>query len=217
MNHTSPYQHLAGRFLVIDGPDGAGKTTQQALLARSLREEGLDVSTLRDPGGTAIGDRIRKILLDPEATEMSVACETLLYMASRAQLAHELIRPALSAGACVLMDRFISSTIAYQGAGGEDVEEILTAGRIAVGDLWPDLTLLLDLPSREGLDRSAKRGRLDRMESKTLAFHERVRKGFLDQAQQDPEHFLVIDASSDPQSVHASICDHLAQWRSRTG
>jgi dTMP kinase len=209
------YQHLAGTFLVIDGPDGAGKTTQQDLLAQTLRSAHLDVRVLRDPGSTAIGDRIRRILLDPQHEEMAVACETLLYMASRAQLAQQLIRPALAQGACVLCDRFISSTIAYQGAGGADIGQILQAGKVAVGDLWPDLTLLLDLPSDAGLSRSRKRGELDRMESKTIQFHQRVRQIFLDQAQADPEHFRIIDASTDVQCVHQSLCRELAQWRPR--
>ncbi len=207
------YQHLAGTFLVIDGPDGAGKTTQQNLLAQTLQSAHLDVRVLRDPGSTAIGDRIRDILLDPRHGEMAVACETLLYMASRAQLAQELIRPALAQGACVLCDRFISSTLAYQGAGGADIQQILQAGKVAVGDLWPDLTLLLDLPSDAGLSRSRKRGQLDRMESKRLEFHQRVRRIFLDQAQTDPEHFRVIDASADVQCVHESLCSELAKWR----
>jgi dTMP kinase len=131
---------LAGRFVVIDGPDGAGKSTQLKLLAEHLRAAGLAVCEVRDPGGTAIGDRIRAILLDRAHGEMAVACELMLYMASRAQLAAEVIRPALSGGQCVLGDRYISSTIAYQGAGGMDAESVRQAGRIAVGATWPDPT-----------------------------------------------------------------------------
>jgi dTMP kinase len=134
-------------------------------------------------------------------------------MASRAQLAQEIIGPAIRAGACVVSDRFISSTIAYQGAGGQDTGEILTAGRIAVGGLWPDLTLILDLPAEQGLRRSRKRGDLDRMESKTLAFHQRVREIFLDQARRDPSRFGVLDASASPQQVHQSILDQVRDWR----
>ena len=128
---------LVGKFIVIDGPDGAGKTTQAMLLAEHLRAGGLEVRLVRDPGGTAIGDRIRQILLDRTHGEMAVECELMLYMASRAQLAAEIIRPALAAGQCVLSDRYISSTIAYQGAGGANPEAIRQAGRIAVGQTWP--------------------------------------------------------------------------------
>jgi dTMP kinase len=209
----TPYRHLAGKFLVIDGPDGAGKTTQQALLAEALARAGLKVRMVRDPGGTEIGNRIREILLDPAHENMAVACETLLYMASRAQLADEIIGPAIRDGACVLSDRFISSTIAYQGAGGQDTGEILAAGRIAVGALWPDLTLILDLPAEQGLGRSRKRGDLDRMESKTVAFHQRVRRIFLDQARQDPGRFRVIDASASPEEVHQVILGQIDDWR----
>ncbi len=129
---------LAGRFLVIDGPDGAGKSTQAGLLAEHLRAGGAAVRLVRDPGGTAIGDRIRQVLLDRAHGEMAVECELMLYMDSRAQLAAEVIRPALAGGMCVLSDRYISSTIAYQGAGGMDPDAIRQAAKIAVGPAWPD-------------------------------------------------------------------------------
>ncbi|MFP4141407.1 MAG: dTMP kinase, partial [Phycisphaerae bacterium] len=189
---------LAGRFLVIDGPDGAGKSTQTALLADALGKGGLTVRQVRDPGGTAIGDRIREILLDPSCDEMAVRTELMLYMASRAQLVAEIVRPALQAGECVLSDRYISSTIAYQGAGGADVDEVRTVGDIAVGSLWPDLTIILDLPSDEGLTRAAKRSDPDRMEAKAREFHRRVRELFLAQAKQDPARCVVVDASGEP-------------------
>ncbi|MFP4216790.1 MAG: dTMP kinase, partial [Phycisphaerae bacterium] len=189
---------LAGRFLVIDGPDGAGKSTQTALLADALGKGELTVRQVRDPGGTAIGDRIREILLDPSCDEMAVRTELMLYMASRAQLVAEIVRPALQAGECVLSDRYISSTIAYQGAGGADVDEVRTVGDVAVGSLWPDLTIILDLPSDEGLTRAAKRSDPDRMEAKAREFHRRVRELFLAQAKQDPARCVVVDASGEP-------------------
>ncbi len=201
---------LAGRFLVVDGPDGAGKSTQTALLADALRETGLPVRQVRDPGGTAIGDRIREILLDPSCDEMAVRTELMLYMASRAQLVAEIVRPALQAGECVLSDRYISSTIAYQGAGGADVHEVRTVGDIAVGSLWPDLTIILDLPSDEGLARAAKRSDPDRMEAKAREFHRRVRERFLAQAKQDPGRCVVVDASGEPQQVHQRVLEALA-------
>lgn len=207
----TPYRHLAGKFLVIDGPDGAGKTTQQALLAEALSDAGLEVRAVRDPGGTEIGDRIRNILLDPLHAEMGVACETLLYMASRAQLACQVIGPAIGAGACVISDRFISSTIAYQGAGGADVDEVRAVGDIAVGGLWPDLTLILDLPSDEGLARAAKRSDPDRMEAKAREFHQRVRELFLAQARQDPARCVVVDASGEKTTVHQRVLDAITE------
>ncbi len=203
---------LAGRFLVIDGPDGAGKSTQTALLADALGKGGLTVRQVRDPGGTAIGDRIREILLDPSCDEMAVRTELMLYMASRAQLVAEIVRPALQAGECVLSDRYISSTIAYQGAGGADVDEVRTVGDIAVGSLWPDLTIILDLPSDEGLTRAAKRSDPDRMEAKAREFHRRVRELFLAQAKQDPARCVVVDASGEPADVHQRVVETVRRF-----
>jgi len=203
---------LAGRFLVIDGPDGAGKSTQVAMLAGVLRAEGVAVRTVQDPGGTRIGGRIREILLDREHGEMGVECELMLYMASRAQLAHEVIRPALAAGQCVLGDRYISSTIAYQGAGGVEAEAVRQAGRIAVGETWPAMTLVLDLPSEEGLARAGKAAGHDRMEAKGIAFHRKVRERFLLQAQEDPGHYVVVDATGTPQDVHRRVRQAVEDW-----
>jgi len=204
---------LAGTFIVLDGPDGAGKSTQLELLAERLTAAGLDVTCVRDPGGTAVGDRIRHILLDRDHESMSVACEMLLYMASRAQLAAEHIRPALDAGRCVLCDRFISSTVAYQGTGGADVETILRVGHAAVGQTWPDLTVILDLEAEAGLDRLNRLNRSpDRIEAKSLDFHRRVRELFLAQAADDPERFAVVDAAGDVETIHEHVCRALAEW-----
>lgn len=206
---------LAGRFVVVDGPDGAGKSTQAAMLAERLRAGGCDVRLVRDPGGTAIGDRIRQVLLDRAHGEMCVACELMLYMASRAQLAEEVIRPALSAGQCVLSDRYISSTVAYQGAGGADTAAVLAAAKIAVGTTWPDLTIVLDLPSELGLSRAGQATGHDRMEAKGLAFHERVRESFLDQARRDPDRFAVVDAAGTPDEVQARLREAIKKWVAR--
>ena len=137
---------LAGRFLVFDGPDGSGKSTQFSRFAAGCRSAGLTVCEVREPGGTDIGEQIRQILLDPDNHDMSLRCEMMLYMASRAQLIEQTIRPALADGQIVLADRFISSTLAYQGtAGGMSPEEILAVGRVAVGSIWPDLTVVFDV------------------------------------------------------------------------
>ncbi|MGC9454834.1 MAG: dTMP kinase [Phycisphaerae bacterium] len=207
-------KNLAGKFIVIDGPDGAGKTTQQKLLAQWLRDAGMRVVETQDPGGTAIGDNIRRILLDGKHSEMAVATELMLYMASRAQLAEEVIRPALARGDCVLCDRWVSATIAYQGAGGADAGQIQTVAAVAVGELAkPDLTLLLDLPAETGLQRKGKDAAPDRMEAKDIEFHRRVRELFLAQAEQYPQRFAVIDASANSEEVRQRLISAVEHGR----
>ncbi len=207
---------LAGKFLVIDGPDGAGKTTQRKLLSRWLREAGVRVVETQDPGGTAIGAEIRRILLDNRHTGMAVATELLLYMASRAQLAEEIIRPALARGECVLCDRWVSATFAYQGAGGIEPEQVMRLAEIAIGDLArPDLTLLLDLPAEEGLARKNADAAPDRMEAKDVEFHRRVRKLFAGQAKQEPDRFAVIDASAETEQVRRQLLGAVERWCSQ--
>jgi len=196
---------LGGKFIVIDGPDGAGKSTQLKLLGEFLGGRGVEILQTRDPGGTPIGDKIRAILLDNSHGEMSVACETMLYMASRAQLAAEVIRPAMQRGACVLCDRYISATIAYQGAGGADVEAIRSAGRLAVGGLWPNLTVVLDIDAEQGLRRVGQPAGHDRMEAKGLKFHRKVREMFLRQAKDAPESFAVVDAAGAVEQVQQKL------------
>ncbi len=201
---------LAGKFIVIDGPDGAGKSTQIKLLAEHLMGQGVDLCLARDPGGTAIGEKIRHILLDNTHDAMSVQCELMLYMASRSQLVHEIIRPALAAGQCVLCDRFISATIAYQGAGGASLADIRAVGNVAVGGLWPNLTVILDLPSHVGLGRL---GGKDRMEAREAAFHEKVRQMFLKQAADEPARFAVVDGSGAVDEVQSRLRATIESWR----
>jgi len=215
---------LAGKFLVLDGPDGAGKGTQIRLLTERLAREGAAIVHAKDPGGTSIGERIRHILLDYDLHQMDIRCETLLFMASRAQLVHEVIEPALRDGKLVLCDRFISATCAYQGAGGYPIEQILELGRHAVGTTWPDLTIILDVPVREGFRRTgrkrAPRRRADQpnlfadadtdaMEARPIRFHERVRKIFRQLPELYPKPVTIVDASAGPQQVHERVWEVL--------
>ena len=197
---------LAGRFLVFDGPDGSGKSTQLSRFAEHCGSHGIEPELVREPGGTPIGEAIRGVLLDPRYAEMELRCEMLLYMASRSQLMTERIRPALEARRFVLADRFISSTLAYQGtAGGLDPEEILAVGRVATGGCWPDLVVIFDVDEETAAGRLP--ADLDRMEAKGAAFHRRVRQGYLAQAERDPDRHLVIDATQTEDEVFVALVE----------
>lgn len=205
---TSWLPRLRGRFIVFDGPDGSGKSTQFARLAALAAEGGVPVTEVREPGGTAIGEQVRRLLLDPENTDMVVRCEMLLYMASRAQLIEQRIRPALDRNELVLADRFISSTLAYQGtAGGLGRSEIITVGEVATGGCLPDLVVVFDVD--EATAASRLNPLLDRMEQKGAEFHRRVRAGFLQQARDDPDHYEVIDARADVDRVTVAMFEAL--------
>jgi len=165
-------------LIVLEGPEGAGKSTQLRLLTEWLEARGREVVAVREPGGTVLGDEIRRILLDP-GSDIVASAEALLFMASRAQLVERVLRPALDKGSIVVIDRFFLSTYAYQGAGrGIRDTELVTANRMATGGLKPDLTVLLDLSAEEGLSRVARRGAHDRIEQATSAFHARVAAEF---------------------------------------
>jgi dTMP kinase len=167
-----------GMLIVFEGPEGAGKSTQLRLLADWLGQRGHDVVAVREPGGTIVGDEIRRVLLDP-ASDIVPRAEALLFMASRAQLVEREIRPALAGGSIVLVDRFFLSTYAYQGDGrGLPEPDLRAANSMATSGLIPDRTLLLTLPAEEGLRRAVRRGERDRMERAELAFHERVANAF---------------------------------------
>ena len=207
---TDLAEKLAGKFIVLDGPDGSGKTTQLGLLRDHLVALGARVEAVHDPGATAVGERIRQILLDRDNAHMSPTCEMLLFMASRAQLVAERVRPALADGRVVLCDRFISATIAYQGAAGVSPSAVREVAKIAVEDVQPDLTIILDLPAEAGLARLA--GSPDRMESKDLAFHRKVRELFLAHAAGGPPRFAVVDAAGEVGQIAAGIRELLEGW-----
>jgi dTMP kinase len=191
-------------FLSLDGLDGTGKSTQCRLLADWLRGRGHVVCTCVDPGGTAVGAEIRGLVLG-HRHELAVMCEALLFMASRAQLLAEVIRPALDRGEVVLSDRYLLANVVYQGhAGGLDPKQLWEVGRLTTGGLEPDLTIVLDLPPETA---QARRGRApDRMESRGAEFHARVREGFLVEARRRPDRIRVVDASGAVEGVHQLIC-----------
>lgn len=205
---------LAGRFVVFEGPDGSGKTTQFRRFLRACQGAGVTVCEVREPGGTAVGEKIRDILLDHAHREMSLACEMLLYMASRAQLVEQRIRPALARGELVVADRFVASTVAYQGtAGGMPIRDITDVARVALQGCNPDLVVVFDVDEATALKRMSPL--LDRMEAKGSAFHKRVRQGYLDQIAQDPHHYRRIDASLSEEEVWTSLLAVLRQALAR--
>lgn len=223
---------LAGKFVVFDGPDGCGKGTQLKLVGTALSQAGLAVTFGKDPGGTPIGERIRALVLGNDLLKMDVRCETLLFMASRAQLVGEVVEPAMKAGHVVLCDRFISSTCAYQGAQGYDIANILPLGRLAVGQTWPELTVILDLPPEEGFRRTGRKAhhagqnrkksdsgqglllgdiQPDAMEGRPLAYHRKVRQGFLNLPTDYPGKVEIIDAMGTPEEVHQRVMEMLGR------
>jgi dTMP kinase len=192
-----------GLFLTLDGLDGTGKSTQCRLLADWLRSQGQTVVTCADPGGTAVGDMLREVLLH-RRQQMAPACEMFLFMASRAQLVAEVIRPALEAGQVVVCDRFLLANVVYQGyAGGLDPDEVWRVGRLSTGGLEPDLTLLLDLSPEQA--KARRTGPTDRIEGRGPVYHARVRQGFLAEAERRPECIRVINADRPPLAVQESI------------
>ncbi len=210
-------QRLRGRFVVFEGPDGSGKTTQFKRLAALVRSAAIPCVEVREPGGTPVGERVREILLDHAHHDMSLVCEMLLYMASRAQLVEQVIRPAQRSGHLVLADRFVSSTIAYQGAAGGIPEvDIADAARIATAGLVPDLIIIFDVDAETASRRLSPL--LDRMEAKGAEFHRRVRESYLEQASRDPGRHLVIDATKSEEVVWRAVNDALvARWADTAG
>jgi dTMP kinase len=204
---TRPVRPAArGRFITIEGPEGAGKTTQAARLEATLRDRGIVVLGTREPGGTTLGERIRELLLAPSATPIDPLADALLFNAARRQLVEEVIEPSLVAGTTVICARFADSTRAYQGyGGGLPIAELEALAEIATGGLQPDLTLLLDLPVEIGLGRKAPDDRTRFETSFDVAFHRRVRNGFLAMAVAEPGRFVVVDATAPKDAVAERI------------
>ncbi|ATB63974.1 dTMP kinase [Pseudomonas mosselii] len=197
---------MSGLFITLEGPEGAGKSTNREYLAARLREQGVDVVMTREPGGTPLAERIRELLLAPSEERMAVDTELLLMFAARAQHLAEVIRPALARGAVVLCDRFTDATYAYQGGGrGLPVERIAILEAFVQGELRPDLTLVFDLPVEVGLARAAARGRLDRFEQEGQAFFEAVRQAYLQRAGQQPQRYRLLDAAQPLSAVQQAI------------
>jgi dTMP kinase len=195
---------MKGIFITFEGPEGSGKSTQSKLLYRYLKEKGFNVVYLREPGGTKISEKIRKILLDSKNESITSTCEMLLYMAARAQVVSEVIRPALTKGKIVICDRFLDSTLVYQGFGlGVDIKIISNIGNIVTAGIKPDLTILLDLPAQKGLKVC---GRIkDRIEKRSLCYHLSVRKGYLKLASGEPKRIKVIKVDKDKHKTQEKI------------
>ncbi|MCQ4347861.1 dTMP kinase [Pseudomonas stutzeri] len=197
---------MSGLFITLEGPEGAGKSTNRDYLAERLRAAGCDVLLTREPGGTPLAERIRELLLAPSDEPMAADTELLLVFAARAQHLAQVIRPALAAGRVVLCDRFTDATYAYQGGGrGLPLERIAQLESFVQGELRPDLTLVFDLPVEIGLARAAARGRLDRFEQEAQAFFEAVRQTYLARARLAPQRYRLLDAAQPLAAVQGQL------------
>ena len=213
MSKENLKNRFSGKFIVLDGPDGCGKTTQVKLLVDWMIRQGVDVVSFREPGATAIGEKIRRILLNPEHIAMTTAAEVMLYMAARVQLWNEKIAPALAENKCVVVDRWLSSTCAYQGyAGGFGIDKVIKIAADCLERPWPDLTIILDVDLKTASGRLKKQ--LDRMEQKGGDYHQKVRDGFLelarlriDSTSSLPRNFAVVDAAGQIETVHKKVIE----------
>ncbi len=194
---------MKGKFITFEGSEGCGKSTQSKLLYKYLKAKGYKAIYLREPGGTKISEKIRKVLLDPE-NHITPVCETLLYMAARAQVVDELIKPALSKGRIVICDRFLDSTLAYQGCGlGINIDFIKTLGNFVTCGVKPDLTILLDLAIKKGLKH--RESREDRIEKRSYLYHLRVRRGYLKLASLEPKRIKIVKVDKDKNKTQLTI------------
>jgi dTMP kinase len=204
--HTGTYSPT-GMFVCFEGGEGAGKSTQARILRQRLEDEGHVVVLTREPGDTPVGAEIRRIVLDPATGELADRTEALLYAADKAEHVHAVVLPALERGDVVLTDRYVDSTLAYQGAGRAlDTQELEQVARWATGDLRPHLTVLLDLEPADGLTRFVER---DRIEGESIEFHQRVRAEFLRLAESDPDHYLVLDARAPVEEISDAVHTHV--------
>ncbi len=203
---------MKGSFIVLEGPDGSGKTTQIELLKEYLMEEGYDCIVTREPGGTLIGEKIRQIILDPEHREMSDVTEMLLYAASRAQLIHDVIGPALEEGKIVLSDRFLDSSVVYQGiARGLGCDAVKAVNAPGIGIYKPHLILYLDISEEEGISRKKEQKKLDRMEQESIDFHHMVSEGYR-KVLSDREEVLKINAEGSIEEIQALIQEKVEKY-----
>ena len=197
---------MKGKFITFEGSEGSGKSTQARLLYQHLKVKGKNVLFIREPGGVKISEVIRKVLLDVHNDNMTKECETLLYMAARSQLVFEVIAPALKAGTVVICDRFLDSTVAYQGYGnGVDIKFIKQLGQFVTDGIKPSLTFIMDLSTVQGLSRTGKNK--DRIEQRAASYHNRVRKGYLAVARQEPNRVKVIDARGSRMEIQSIVRD----------
>lgn len=185
-----------GVFITLEGPEGCGKTTQSKLLCDFLKKEGYGVLLTREPGGTFVGEKIRDVLLNPGYKNVSKNTELMLFETARSQIVNEVILPALGKNKIVISDRFSDSTIVYQGyAGNLDIEKIKIIDKFATSDLMPDITILLDIDTKKGLERATSHKKKDRMEMRPLSFHKKVRNGYLDLAKKNPKRIKIVKVS----------------------
>lgn len=197
-----------GKFITFEGSEGSGKSTQIELISQYLKSKKIPLLLLREPGGVKISEKIRQILLDVENKGMGDECETLLYMAARAQLVHEVVAPALKEGKLVLCDRFLDSTVVYQGYGnGVDIAFIKRIGKFVTKGITPHLTFIFDIEAAKGLARINRAK--DRIEQKALTYHNRVRSGYLDIARREPKRIKVIKVDKSKEEIHLMIRKHI--------
>lgn len=202
---------MKGIFISMEGPDGSGKSTQIGLLEKHLRDVGYDdIVITREPGGTRISEAVRELILNKEYTEMGYMTEAMLYAAARAQLVSEVIAPALEAGKAVISDRFVDSSVVYQGmARGLGVENVYNINLYATQGIMPDITIHLDLPAEIGLGRAKGRAELDRIELESVEFHNKVAQGYRDLAGISPDRIKTIDATLAIEKIHEIITDYV--------
>lgn len=208
---------MRGYFITFEGPDGAGKSTQIQLLNDYLKAEGWDTVLTREPGGTPIGEKIRSIILDVENREMNPIAEMLLYAAARAQHVSQLIKPALEKGKIVLCDRFVDSSIAYQGFGRElGVDMVEGVNHFALQGIVPDLTILFAIDPEKGLERGRTRHRgMDRLEKEQMDFHKKVYEGFISLSHKYPQRIRIIDANLEIEKIHESVVSEIQRLLKR--